>query len=165
MVTLFSGRRALLGACSALALGAALAPVATAQPAPDATVAANCVAQTTVIPAYLGGTVTAQDSITCTDASGAPLIAGRSELTIDGTACGDSTTAIRTTWDDGTHTVTETTGRISPDDRIYLAEGTVTADSTRFAGATVTITGVGIDPSCENPHLPAASAYLVTFHS
>src|SRR5690606_23889686 len=101
---------------------------------------------------------------TCTDAVGAPLLAGRSELSGTGAACGDSTTTIKTRWDDGTETVTETTGRVSVDDHTYTATGRVTADSTRFADATVSITGTGIEPSCENPHLPSAAAYLVTFH-
>ncbi|MFB7873733.1 hypothetical protein ACFC06_00670 [Nocardia sp. NPDC056064] len=40
----------------------------------------------------------------------------------------------------------------------------IRADSTRFADATVSITGTGVEPSCQNPHLPAAAGYLVTFH-
>ncbi|MGW4633455.1 hypothetical protein [Nocardia sp. NPDC004415] len=155
-----------LGLCSAAAfLGAALAaPMAAAQPAPDAAVEAICVAQTTLVPVLFGDGMTGQDSITCTDAAGAPLIAGRSELTATGSACGDSATTIKTRWDDGTETVTETTGRVSVDEHTYTATGRVSADSTRFADATVSITGTGVEPSCQNPHLPAAAGYLVTFH-
>ncbi|MFF2083730.1 hypothetical protein ACFVVM_08125 [Nocardia sp. NPDC058176] len=153
-----------VGAGIALAVGAGFAAPAPAQPIPDADIEAVCAAQTTVVPNLLGAGFTAQDTITCTDASGTPLISGHSDLKIDGSACGDSTTSITTQWDDGTRTVTETTGHISPDDRTYLATGTVTADSTRFADASVTVAGTGVEPSCDNPVLPAAAAYIVTFH-
>ncbi|WP_336082804.1 hypothetical protein [Nocardia sp. SSK8] len=157
---------AALATCSlaAAAATATLSPMATAQPAADPTAQAVCVAQTTLTPGFLGLGLTARDTITCTDAAGSPLISGHSELTIEGSACGDATTTSTTYWDDGTRTVTETTGTISADDRTYAATGTVTADSTRFAGAEVTVVGTGVEPSCENPLQPAAAAYLVTFH-
>ncbi|MDO3646211.1 hypothetical protein [Nocardia mangyaensis] len=155
-----------LGLCAAIALAASagFAAPASAQPIPDEDIEAVCAAQTTVVPNLLGGGFTAQDTITCTDATGTPLVSGHSDLKIDGAACGDTTTSITTRWDDGTQTVTETTGHISPDDRTYLATGTVTADSTRFAGASVTVAGTGVEPSCDNPIQPAAAAYIVTFH-
>ncbi|APE35413.1 hypothetical protein BOX37_17305 [Nocardia mangyaensis] len=151
-------------AAIALAVSAGWAPTAWAQPIPDDSVEAICVAQTTEVPNLIGGGATAQDTITCTDAAGIPLISGRSDLTIDGSSCGDSTTTITTRWDDGTRTVTETTGHISPDDRKHVATGTVTSDSTRFADATVSVAGTGVEPSCDNPFQPAAAVYIVTFH-
>lgn len=142
----------------------AAAPAAWAQPDRALAVEATCLAQTTTTPDLLGGGATAQDSITCTDANGQLLVSGRSELTIDGPSCGQSTATVTTSWDDGTRTVTETAGGVAAGDRIYVATGQVTADSTKFAGAVVTITGTGVEPGCDTPWLPTVAVYNVVFH-
>lgn len=160
-----SGIGARVSACLAIALPACAGTFtsASAAPVPSDDIDAICVAQMAALPDIAGaGILTGQDTVSCTDSEGKPLISGTSDIasTASSSQCADTVT---TRWNDGTQTTTRTNGHTDLENKAFVSTGQVSADSTRFANDTVTVVGSGAVPNCDDGPQTGVSVYVVTF--
>ncbi|MFI9064317.1 hypothetical protein ACIGQE_21000 [Streptomyces sp. NPDC053429] len=156
-------RTALLLSVGAVLLSGTLA--AASSPATARDVVAICTTKSTVtFSAPLSDTATAEtvsgtDVIDCFDAEGKALVSGTSAFSeaVSGAQCTGheqhGPASVTVNWADGSLSkiVTRPRGQMEDGRESFAGEGSVSPDSTRFAGDTISMVGMTVTKGCHTP--------------